>query len=116
MIFAEKVRIGERHGAVRPAVAWCVLLLCIYMLSWACCCVLWKLSLCLSMDWEYRKEGSRIVLALVVIVLLALPSTDANAVSAVVTGGSIAMNTTTPVPFDDVFISLQGPGFYRIAD
>ena len=21
------------------------------------------------------------------------------------------MNTTTPVPFDDVFISLQGPGF-----
>jgi len=43
--------------------------------------------------------------------MLALPSTDANAVSAVVTGGSIAMNTTTPVPFDDVFISLQGPGF-----
>ncbi len=53
----------------------------------------------------------RIVLALVVIVWLALPSTDANAVSAVVTGGSIHMDTTTPAPFDDVFISLQGPGF-----
>jgi hypothetical protein len=53
----------------------------------------------------------RIVLALVVIVWLALPPTDAHAVGAVVTGGSIHMDTTTRVPFDDVFISLQGLGF-----
>lgn len=53
----------------------------------------------------------RIVLALVGIVWLALPPTDAHAVGAVLTGGSIHMDTTTPAPFDDVFISLQGPGF-----
>ena len=53
----------------------------------------------------------RIALALVIILWLALPSTEANAVSTVVTGGSIIMNTTTPAPFDDVFISLRGQGF-----
>lgn len=53
----------------------------------------------------------RVVLPLFVVVWLVLPLADANADSVVVMGGSIRMNTTTPVPFDDVFLSLQGPGF-----
>jgi hypothetical protein len=64
--------------------------------------------------WKRRhnmKRFARIVLALIVIVWLALPSTGANAVSAVATSGSIHMDRTTPVLFDDVRISLQGSGF-----
>jgi hypothetical protein len=53
----------------------------------------------------------RTVFTLMLVGHLALLSTEAHAVPVVVTGGSIHMNTTTPVPFDDVFISLQGPGF-----
>jgi len=51
----------------------------------------------------------RVVLPLVVIVWLTLPLAAANADS--VMSGSLRMNTTTPVPFDDVFLSLEGPGF-----
>lgn len=58
----------------------------------------------------------RVVLPLVVIVWFTLvwftlPLADANADSSVVMSGSIRMNTTTPVPFDDVFLSLEGAGF-----
>ena len=53
----------------------------------------------------------RVVLPLVVIVCLTLPLADANADSSVVMSGSIRTNTTTPVPFDDVFLSLEGARF-----
>jgi hypothetical protein len=48
---------------------------------------------------------------LTLIVALTLPSTNAHAVSLFATEGSISMSATTPVPFDDVFVTLAGSSF-----
>jgi hypothetical protein len=43
--------------------------------------------------------------------LINSPWTDANAISVDVASGRIHMDTTTPAPFDDIFISLRGSDF-----
>jgi len=50
-------------------------------------------------------------LLLILIVGLTLSSTNAHAVSLFPTEGSIRMSATTPVPFDDVFVTLAGSNF-----
>jgi len=48
---------------------------------------------------------------MLLVVVLMLSGTEAQAVSLLATDGSIQMNASTPVPFDDVFVSLAGSNF-----